>query len=104
MSKWYGEAESRMSLIFEAAQAMGSCIIFIDEIDSLARSRDSDDSSGTAASATNTLLQMMDGFSDLPNVIVMAATNYPWQLDAAILSRFQEKIYVHLNSLQKLFH
>ena len=74
-------------------------VIFIDEIDSLARSRETDDPSGTTASATNTLLQMMDGFTSLPNVIVMAATNYPWQLDDAVLSRFQEKIYVRLPDL-----
>lgn len=71
-------------------------VIFIDEIDSLARSRAEDDASGVQASATNTLLQMMDGFTRLNNVIVMAATNYPWQLDDAVLSRFQDKIYVRL--------
>ena len=71
-------------------------VIFIDEIDSLARSRDEDDSAGVQASATNTLLQMMDGFTRLNDVIVMAATNYPWQLDDAVLSRFQDKIYVRL--------
>lgn len=71
-------------------------VIFIDEIDSLARSRDEDDSTGTQASATNTLLQMMDGFQTYTNIVVMAATNYPWQLDDAVLSRFQEHIYVRL--------
>ena len=71
-------------------------IIFIDEIDSLARRREDDDASGTQASATNTLLQMLDGIASLDNVVVMAATNYPWQLDDAILSRFQEQIYVRL--------
>lgn len=78
----------------EAYSVLG--IIFFDEFDSLARSRDQDDASGIQASATNTLLQMMDGFTSLPHVVVMAATNYPWQLDDAILSRFQTKIYVRL--------
>ena len=105
--KFVGGTERKITTYFRCVQQLADArtkethtptmgVIFIDEIDSLARSRDSDDSSGTAASATNTLQQMMDGFSDLPNVIVMAATNYPWQLDAAILSRFQEKIYVRL--------
>ena len=71
-------------------------IIFIDEIDSLARRREDDDASGTQASATNTLLQMLDGIASFNNVVVMAATNYPWQLDDAIVSRFQEQIYVRL--------
>ena len=78
----------------EAHSVLG--IIFLDELDSLARARDQDDASGVNASATNTLLQMMDGFTSLPHVVVMAATNYPWQLDDAILSRFQSKIYVRL--------
>jgi SpoVK/Ycf46/Vps4 family AAA+-type ATPase len=40
MSKYYGESESRLAEIFEAAQAMGSVILFIDEVDSLATSRE----------------------------------------------------------------
>lgn len=108
--KYVGGTERKITQYFRCVQqhaeeraresgkpALG--IIFIDEIDSLARSRDSDDPSGTTASATNTLLQMMDGFTALPNVIVMAATNYPWQLDSAVLSRFQEKVYVRLPDL-----
>ena len=71
-------------------------VVFLDELDSLARARDQDDGAGINASATNTLLQMMDGFTSLAHVVVMGATNYPWQLDAAILSRFQSKIYVRL--------
>jgi len=77
-----------------AKQTVG--VIFLDEVDSLARSREDDDPAGTQASATNTLLQMMDGFQTRANIIVMAATNYPWQLDDAVLSRFQEQIYVRL--------
>jgi hypothetical protein len=70
-------------------------IIFIDEIDSLARSRQNDPS-GTNAIATNALLQMMDGFQQLESVLVIGATNYPWSLDGAILSRFNAKIHVKL--------
>ena len=108
--KYVGGTERKITTYFRCVQqqaeehtassgtpTMG--VIFIDEIDSLARSRDTDDTSGTTSNTTNTLLQMMDGFTALPNVIVMAATNYPWQLDSAILSRFQEKIYVRLPDL-----
>jgi len=105
--KYVGGSEHKITTYFrcvqqqaeDAEQSSGTPtlgIIFLDELDSLARSRDVEDASGSTSSTTNTLLQMMDGFSSLPNVIVMAATNYPWQLDAAIQSRFQEKIYVRL--------
>lgn len=73
-------------------------ILFIDEIDSLARRRDkqSGTSAGIVASATNTLLQTMDGVQSYDNVIVMAATNYPWSIDTAVLRRFDQKVYVDL--------
>lgn len=105
--KHVGGTEKKITTYFKCVQQQADThtkdsgtktvgVIFIDEIDSLARSRDEDDSAGVQASATNTLLQMMDGFTRLNDVIVMAATNYPWQLDDAVLSRFQDKIYVRL--------
>ena len=73
-------------------------VIFIDELDSLARRRDNATGSGASivASATNTLLQTMDGMQSVDNVIVMGATNYPWNIDNAVLRRFGQKIYVPL--------
>ena len=70
-------------------------IIFMDEIDSIARDR-SQDSSGLAANSVNTLLQMMDGINSKENVAVIGATNYPWDLDSAILRRFDTQILIGL--------
>jgi SpoVK/Ycf46/Vps4 family AAA+-type ATPase len=70
-------------------------VIFIDEFDSIGRDRSADES-GLAANAVNTLLQMMDGVESYKNVITVAATNNPWDLDAALLRRFNEHIYVKL--------
>jgi SpoVK/Ycf46/Vps4 family AAA+-type ATPase len=70
-------------------------IIFMDEIDSIARDR-SQDSSGLSANSVNTLLQMMDGINSKENVAVIGATNYPWDLDSAILRRFDTQILIGL--------
>ena len=66
-------------------------VIFIDEFDSIGKDRTKDES-GLAANAVNTLLQMMDGVESFSNVITVAATNNPWDLDAALLRRFNEQM------------
>ena len=68
-------------------------VLFIDEIEAIAGDR-SKDESGLMTNSVNTLLQMMDGVKSFSNVVVMAATNYPWKLDDAILRRFDTKILV----------
>ena len=68
-------------------------VLFLDEVEAIAGDRESD-SSGLMTNSVNTLLQMMDGVSSYSNVVVMAATNYPWNLDPAILRRFDTKIYI----------
>ena len=118
--KYVGETEKKISNYFQcASKAATDCtikltennrskgtdkllskvisVIFIDEIDSIARSR-SKDESGLGANSVNALLQEMDGVKSNSNVIVMAATNYPWLLDEAVLRRFDTKIYLTLPS------
>eukprot|EP00806_Schmidingerella_arcuata_P001395 Macronucleus_2259.p1 GENE.Macronucleus_2259~~Macronucleus_2259.p1 ORF type:complete len:250 (+),score=26.62 Macronucleus_2259:1-750(+) len=86
MSKFYGESESRLAEIFEAAQAMGSVILFIDEIDALATSRE-----GGLHEATRrilpTLLRKIDSFESDGEVLVICATNRKKDLDPALISR-----------------
>ena len=86
MSKFYGESESRLAEIFEAAQAMGSVILFIDEIDALATSRE-----GGLHEATrrilSTLLRKIDSFESEGEVLVICATNRKKDLDPALISR-----------------
>lgn len=91
MSKYYGESETRFAEIFEAAKGMGKSIIFIDEIDALATSRE-----GGVHEATrrilSTLLRKIDGFESDGEVLLICATNRSKDLDPALLSRLDIKI------------
>lgn len=86
MSKFYGESENRLAEIFEAAQAMGNVILFIDEVDALATSRE-----GGLHEATrrilSTLLRKIDSFESDGEVLVICATNRKKDLDPALISR-----------------
>jgi transitional endoplasmic reticulum ATPase len=83
MGKYYGEAEGRLRSLFEKASRNTPCLIFIDEIDSLAPDRASVEGE-VEKRVVAQLLSLMDGFSDIEGVIVVAATNRPEQLDAAL--------------------
>lgn len=72
-------------------------IIFLDEIDTLTKCK-SRDSSVSNVNTTNTLLQMINGVESLDNVITVAATNHPEELDSAIKRRFAEHIGIWLPS------
>lgn len=86
MSKYYGESESKLAEIFEAAQALGSVILFIDEIDSLATSRETGLHEATRR-ILSTLLRKIDSFESEGEVLVICATNRKKDLDPALISR-----------------
>ena len=86
MSKFYGESENRLAEIFEAAQGMGKCILFIDEIDSLATSRETGLHEATRR-ILSTLLRKIDSFESDGEVLVICATNRKKDLDPALVSR-----------------
>lgn len=83
MGKYYGEAESRLRGIFEKAAKSAPCLIFIDEIDSLAPDRAKVEGEVEKRLVAQ-LLSLMDGFAKTPGVIVLAATNRPDHLDPAL--------------------
>ncbi|WP_392535578.1 AAA family ATPase [Nostoc sp. C117] len=83
IGKYYGEAEQRLRGIFEKAAKNAPCIIFIDEIDSLAPDRNSVEGE-VEKRVVAQLLGLMDGFSHNQGVIVLAATNRPDHLDPAL--------------------
>jgi len=91
VSKWQGESEKLIREIFESASASGACVLFIDEADSLMRARTDDESDGRRSIKTELLLQLQNMREGL---IVVAATNTPWEIDIAIARRFERKIYV----------
>jgi SpoVK/Ycf46/Vps4 family AAA+-type ATPase len=97
MSKWIGESERAIREVFEEAQARQPSIIFIDEVDSLLSKRNSSDHDAIRRTK-NELLVCMEGISTNPkdSVVVIGATNLPWEIDEAALRRFHKKIYVPL--------
>lgn len=83
MGKYYGEAEARLRSVFEKAQKAAPCLVFIDEIDSLAPDRSKVEGEVEKRLVAQ-LLSLMDGFAQTQGVIVLAATNRPDHLDPAL--------------------
>ncbi len=94
-SKWMGESERAIRQIFKRAKQMAPCIIFFDEIDSIAPVRGGGDGSAWERVVAQ-LLTSMDGVESMKNVTVMAATNRPDMIDPALLrpGRFDRMVLV----------
>jgi len=85
LSMWVGKSEEGVRKIFERARQVSPCIIFFDEIDSLAGKRGLEQGQKVTERVLNQMLAEMDGIEDLSNVIVIGATNRPDMLDSALL-------------------
>ncbi|MFH0752108.1 MAG: CDC48 family AAA ATPase [archaeon] len=86
ISKWVGDSEKGIREIFKKARQSGPAIIFFDEIDAIASSRGRGGSDNNVTErVVNQLLTEMDGLEDLHDVVVIAATNRPDIMDAALL-------------------
>jgi len=96
MSKWVGESEKAVRVIFKKARQASPAIVFIDEIDAIAPKRGLQTSSGVTERIVNQLLTSIDGLESLERVVVLAATNRPDILDEALLrtGRFDRLVYV----------
>ncbi len=96
MSKWVGESEKAVRVIFKKARQASPAIVFIDEIDAIAPRRGLQTSSGVTERIVNQLLTSIDGLESLERVLVLAATNRPDILDEALLrtGRFDRLVYV----------
>lgn len=96
MGKYVGESERMVAAIFRIARENAPTVIFIDEVDCIASERKESEHE-VARKVKNQLLLEMDGVgSGLQRVLVLAATNMPWLLDAAFLRRMQKRIHVPL--------
>lgn len=97
LSKWVGEAERQLRLLFEEAKNNQPSIIFFDEIDGLAPVRSSKQEQ-IHASIVSTLLALMDGMDNRGQVIVIGATNRPDSVDSALRrpGRFDREFYFPL--------
>jgi SpoVK/Ycf46/Vps4 family AAA+-type ATPase len=122
VSKWYGESEQNLAKLFKACKVLGGCIIFLDELDSLATSRDRSDMHEASRRLLGVLLREIDGFdnalgsdssssnnssagsggkvvvssSSSRRSVLIGATNRRQDLDAALLSRFDLSIHFGL--------
>ncbi len=100
--KWYGESQKLAAAVFTLALKLEPCIIFIDEIDSFLRSRDTHDHEATAMMKAQFMI-LWDGLISAKHcqVIVMGATNRPQDVDKAILRRMPAMFQINLPNKQK---
>lgn len=101
LQKYVGEGEKLVRSVFSLARRLAPCVVFIDEIDSLfgARSSSRDTGGGFVHRGVITeFMQEMDGLktSNTDNVIVIGATNRPFDLDDAVLRRLPRRLLVDL--------
>ncbi len=97
-SKWLGESEEAIRHIFQVARQVAPAIIFLDQLDSIAPPRGSDEGSKTTERVVNQLLGELDAVRDIPEIVVVAATNRVDLVDPAVLrpGRLGAKVYVGL--------
>ncbi|KAF2208118.1 hypothetical protein CERZMDRAFT_114831 [Cercospora zeae-maydis SCOH1-5] len=95
ISKYVGDSEKKVREVFAKARAAAPCVIFFDEIDAIATSRDLDGGQ-KGLNVLTTLLNEMDGFDELKDVLILAATNKPESLDPALIrpGRFDSHVYL----------
>ena len=94
LSKWVGESEKAVREVFKKARQTSPCIVFFDEIDSLAPRRGLSSDSHVSERVVNQMLTEIDGLEEMHDVVIIAATNRPDIVDTALLrpGRFDRMI------------
>ncbi|KAK4336997.1 hypothetical protein RND71_044095 [Anisodus tanguticus] len=100
LTMWFGESEANVRDLFDKARAAAPCVLFFDELDSVAKARGGSvgDAGGAADRVINQILTEMDGMGSKKNVFIIGATNRPDIIDPAILrpGRLDQLIYIPL--------
>jgi transitional endoplasmic reticulum ATPase len=98
LTMWFGESEANVRELFDKARAAAPCVLFFDELDSIARSRGSSsgDAGGAGDRVINQILTEMDGMGSKKNVFIIGATNRPDIIDPAVLrpGRLDQLVYI----------
>jgi transitional endoplasmic reticulum ATPase len=98
LTMWFGESEANVRDVFEKARQAAPCVLFFDELDSIAQQRggSSGDGGGAADRVMNQLLTEMDGIGSKKNVFIIGATNRPDIIDTALMrpGRLDQLIYI----------
>merc|ERR1719301_333386 len=100
LTMWFGESESNVRELFDKARGAAPCVLFFDELDSIARARGSSggDAGGAGDRVINQILTEMDGMGAKKSVFIIGATNRPDIIDPAVLrpGRLDQLIYIPL--------
>jgi transitional endoplasmic reticulum ATPase len=102
LSKWVGESEKAVRETFRKARQAAPCIVFMDEVDSIAPVRGGSYDGHVTERVISQLLTEMDGLESLHNVVVIAATNRPDMIDPALLrpGRFDRLVHISMPDLE----
>merc|ERR1711991_44829 len=104
LTMWFGESEANVREVFEKARQAAPCVLFFDELDSIAKSRGSSlgDGGGSGDRVMNQLLTEMDGMGAKKNVFIIGATNRPDIIDTALMrpGRLDQLIYIPMPDLE----
>merc|ERR1712076_154025 len=103
LTMWFGESEANVRDVFDKARSAAPCVLFFDELDSIAKARGGSvgDGGGASDRVINQVLTEMDGMGSKKNVFIIGATNRPDIIDSAIMrpGRLDQLIYIPLPDL-----
>jgi len=104
---WFGESEANVRQVFDRARGASPCVLFFDEIDSIAKKRGGSqgDAGGASDRVINQILTEMDGMGKKKMVFIIGATNRPELLDDALMrpGRLDQIIYIPLPDMESRY-